>query len=144
MLDTHSDALSCMYLASTLDCLSNEIHDSGVFHSMLVGHNSSTGKKRTREDHFLHREAITGSNKGVEVHSTEAIFGTSLPLAVHLFSLPHRYREGERESESKGLTVSEVSSISFLPACHFSLQYCIVYFLQMWAEKGETNRSNLN
>lgn len=59
----------------------------------------------TKEDQLPLREAITGSNKGVEVHSREAIFGTSLPLAVHLFSLAHRNRARERggagESQSQ-------------------------------------------
>lgn len=44
---------------------------------MFAGYNPSTVKKWTKEDQLPLREAITGSNKGVEVHSTEAIFGTS-------------------------------------------------------------------
>lgn len=69
------------------------------------------------------REAITGSNKDVEVHSTEAIFGTSLPLAVHLFSLAHR----NRERGSNGVTVSEISSLPFyLPAVEIEILHCLL------------------
>lgn len=84
---------------------------------MFKGYCFSTVKKKMdrREDQLPHREAITGSNKGVEVHSIEAILSSSLPLAVYLFSLAQRNRE--REKESKGVTVSEVPCLPFsLPA----------------------------
>lgn len=101
---------------------------------MLTGYKPSSGKKWIREDQLPLREAITGSNKGVEVHSTEAIFASALPLAVNLFSLAHR---NNRAPQSKGVTVF-VSALASLPACHFSLQSCIVYWLQMWTANGQT------
>lgn len=96
---------------STLACFLNGIHDSGVVCSMLAGYNPSAAKKWTREDLLTLREAITGSNKGVEVHSREAIFGTSLPLAVHLFSLAHRNRA--REEGARGLQSLRSHPFSF-------------------------------
>lgn len=131
---------------STVACFPNWIHESDVVGTMFARYTLSTVKKKkkkwTREDQLPLREAITGSNKGIEVHSREAIFGASLPLAVHLFSLAHRNRV--RERGSKGVTVSEVSSLPVLPACHFSLQCRIVCLLQTWAENGETKRRNLD
>lgn len=87
------------------------------------------GKTWTREVQSPVREAITGSNKGIELHSTEAIFGTSLPLAVHLFSLAHRNREGALRLQSMR---SHPSPLSLLAISHY--KYCIVYVLQMQAE----------
>lgn len=86
-------AKSCCW-HSTLACFPNWIHDSNVVGTMFVRYTLSS-KKWTRKDQLPLREAITGSNKGIEVHSREAIFGASLPLAVHLFSLAHRNRVRE-------------------------------------------------
>lgn len=57
--------------------------------------------KGTRMDQFTFREAITGSNKGIGVHSTKAISGTLLPFAVHLFSLLHKIKR-ERIKKKRG------------------------------------------
>lgn len=80
---------------------------------------SLTSLKEEEGDLLLLREAITGSNKGIELNSREAIFGCSLPLAVHLLSL--KWSEGARRAGG-GVTFSEVSSavpllyVSFLIA----------------------------
>lgn len=109
----------------TLACFPNGIHDSGVICSMFAGYNPSTVKKWTREDQLPLREAITGSNKGVEVHSTEAIFGTSLPLAVHLFSLAHRNRE--REWEQGGYSLwGPVPSLSTCLPFLIAIPHCLL------------------
>lgn len=86
----HSDSIKLIRVPSTLTL--NGIHDSGGVCSMFRRVQSFSSEKRTRGEQLPLREAITGSNKGAEVHSTEAIFGTSLPLAVHLFSLAQRNR----------------------------------------------------
>lgn len=96
-------------------------------------------KKWTTEDQLPLREAITGSNKGVEVHSREAIFGTSFPLAVHLFSLAHRNRGGGRGEQGSyslwGLIPSLSPCVPFLIATLHCLLSTDVG--RKWRDKGK-------
>lgn len=87
------------------------------------------------------REAITGSNEGIELQSAETIFGSFSPWQS---TCSHLHNKIDRERGSKEVTVSKAFSRAYLPGCHFSSRYNFVYFLQMQAENVQTQKYWIN